>query len=344
MDFQHIREYTRALVALYVEDDADMRESTSELFESYFKSIDTAEDGKAGYEKYIEYQNDNDKFYDIVITDINMPGQSGIEMIRKIQAQNIAQPVLIISAHTEPHHLLDAIDLNVASFIVKPLNLDKLLQALHKTSKLVVEQNLMELYQSETEKETVELNRTNRQLLEEIERLKNTTPSSQDDVSTNTALHVKRNKRQNRSVQEVQNALLDKQPFLIDDMTEMTLTLEDIDQVLNLYATGNLELNNFSIRVGERIKHYGGILGYYDAFLSLSDHISDLGQIIEYEAFSGSEKEVQTFTKFLQNFCNTLQQWQEQLPNVSLQNLNDFDDSISSDIIAMKALWRVNGK
>ena len=343
MDFQLIREYTRTLVALYVEDDRNMRESTSELFESYFKEIHTAEDGNAGYEKYVAYHTRTGDYYDLVIADINMPGQSGIEMIRQMQLLHKSQPIMIVSAHTESHYLLDAIDLDVASFVVKPLNLEKLLQALHKTSKFVVEQQMMELYQNETEKESVALNHTNRLLQEEIETLKSNATVSHNEVSKPSE-QVKVKKNEERAIDEVQNASFDEQiQFLIaDDITEMTLMLEDIDQALASYQTHLSSLEEFSKRVGERLKHYGATLAYYEAFYTLSERIRELGQILEYEAFPGSENEARQFSEFLQSFCNTLKQWQEHLPESSLQNLHDFDDSISSDIATMKGFWRVN--
>ncbi|MGB5918147.1 response regulator [Arcobacter sp.] len=64
---------------------------------------------------------------DIIISDINMPGMSGLEMYKKLNDQNIKVPIILASAFSEPKYFIEAIKLKVKNFIVKPINIDNLL-------------------------------------------------------------------------------------------------------------------------------------------------------------------------------------------------------------------------
>ncbi len=75
------------------------QKETSELFNYFFNSIDLASNGEDGLEKYLSYYEQTTKFYDIVITDINMPQINGIELSKQIYTYNNLQPILVISAH-----------------------------------------------------------------------------------------------------------------------------------------------------------------------------------------------------------------------------------------------------
>ena len=96
-NFQIIEDFGRTLTVLYVEDNEMVRESTSDMLHEYFKHIDTANDGVEGLQQYKEYHTDNKRYYDIVITDINMPNMNGIEMIEQILELREEQQVVIIS-------------------------------------------------------------------------------------------------------------------------------------------------------------------------------------------------------------------------------------------------------
>ena len=68
---------------------------------------------------------------DIIISDINMPGMSGLEMYKKLQDKDINIPIILTSAFSEPKYFIDAIKLKVKNFIVKPIEVDNLLKEIH---------------------------------------------------------------------------------------------------------------------------------------------------------------------------------------------------------------------
>jgi YesN/AraC family two-component response regulator len=121
--------YAQHLNILYVEDDERLREETVSLFEPFFKEIDTACDGEEGLKKY------NDKQFDIVITDINMPKMNGIEMISNIKEIDPEQKIIAISAHNESDILVQLIKAGVNSFILKPIIQSEVIEALYSISR-----------------------------------------------------------------------------------------------------------------------------------------------------------------------------------------------------------------
>jgi len=69
---------------------------------------------------------------DLVVTDIDMPEMNGLELVKSLKQQ----PVFIfVSAHKE--YASDGFDLDVADFILKPLQIERLLRALDKAGKMI---------------------------------------------------------------------------------------------------------------------------------------------------------------------------------------------------------------
>jgi len=145
-----LKRLTKNLNILYVEDEENSREQLCEIFHLLFNSTDTAFDGEDAFEKF------NQKEYDILITDINMPRMGGLELIRKVKIENPQQNIIIISAHNNPHYLIEAIDLGVDNFIMKPLRIEQLNHALEKVAHIIYSHKLMERYSQNLEEEVEE--------------------------------------------------------------------------------------------------------------------------------------------------------------------------------------------
>ena len=111
---------------LYAEDEVGVRQNVSEMLSLFFKRVYLAKDGIEAYELFLE------KRPDLIITDIKMPLMDGIELAKKIREREPKAQILIISAHTEVDYMLDAIELSLVRYIVKPITETKLIDALDK--------------------------------------------------------------------------------------------------------------------------------------------------------------------------------------------------------------------
>ena len=142
---------------LYVEDNQMVRESTCYIFEEFFQNIDTAENGYDGLQKYQEYYDENSKYYDIVITDINMPKLNGIEMIKAIHKLNNEQHIVVISAHNESHYLMDLINMGVSNFVLKPIEINHFQEVIFRVTSAIEDKQKLESHHSDIEAINVKL-------------------------------------------------------------------------------------------------------------------------------------------------------------------------------------------
>ncbi|MFK5976590.1 MAG: response regulator [Sulfurovum sp.] len=111
------------LKVLFVEDSEMVRESTYDILSEFFTHVDIAINGKEGLQQYIDFHKGNNSFYDIVITDINMPKMNGIEMIEHIFVANSKAHIIVMSAHDESKYLLKLINMGISNFILKPIEI-----------------------------------------------------------------------------------------------------------------------------------------------------------------------------------------------------------------------------
>lgn len=113
---------------LYIEDDEITKEQISIFLQSQCKKLYTASNGQEGYELFIKYKPD------IIITDIEMPKLNGIDMLKKVRKVSLSTQMIIISAYIKPQYLLEAVNLQLTQYIIKPISLEKIIDALKLSS------------------------------------------------------------------------------------------------------------------------------------------------------------------------------------------------------------------
>ncbi|CAM3887833.1 response regulator transcription factor [Arcobacter cloacae] len=111
---------------LCVEDEFGIRQTIVNTLKYYFKDVYEASDGTEGFELYEYYKPK------IVITDIEMRNGNGVELVKKIRENDFETMIIMLTAYSTEEYLMDLINLNVNHYILKPLNLKKLSQALEK--------------------------------------------------------------------------------------------------------------------------------------------------------------------------------------------------------------------
>jgi len=116
MDIKSIKEELSSITLLYVEDNCDLREKNIEIFSYLFKSVKSATNGYEGLEIYKSFE------IDLVITDLNMPIMSGIEMLKRIKRLNRNQKSIVYSAYSEFEYYSKLKEINVDKFIKKPIS------------------------------------------------------------------------------------------------------------------------------------------------------------------------------------------------------------------------------
>ena len=128
---------------LYIEDDEVTRKYTHSILSEFFDFIDVASDGQSGYDMFLDAEiaipdlgispSLHTQKYDLVITDIKMPKMDGIAFISKIRKICKETAIIVTSAHNDVEYMIETIRLGVNGYILKPIELNQLLDALAST-------------------------------------------------------------------------------------------------------------------------------------------------------------------------------------------------------------------
>ena len=114
------------ITLLYVEDDRDISEEIAFFLKKRVKKLLLAEDGEEGLKLFLKDRPD------IVVTDIQMPNMNGLDMSEKIRQEDRDVPIIVISAYNDTSFLNRSIELGIAGYITKPVNLAKMMDVLEK--------------------------------------------------------------------------------------------------------------------------------------------------------------------------------------------------------------------
>ena len=114
---------------LYIEDDKDIQEIYLSLLQEYINEIHCANDGEEGYEKYLKIKPD------IILLDINMPKIDGLTLAKKIREIDKDVKIIITTSYSDREKLLQAIELYLIKYILKPIEPHILKDALFKAIK-----------------------------------------------------------------------------------------------------------------------------------------------------------------------------------------------------------------
>ena len=126
MDHKAFAQKMRPYTILYVEDDLEVRVHIVEFLQRYVKEVYACSSSEEGLTLYAKYQPD------ILLLDINLGGMSGIEMASIIRQNDEKVRILISTAYTNKEFMLQAIELSLTRYLVKPVTSEELVKALEK--------------------------------------------------------------------------------------------------------------------------------------------------------------------------------------------------------------------
>lgn len=97
-----------------------------------FHHVSYAVDGEEGIEMYQQRE------YDIVITDIEMPNKNGLEMIEEIRKVNPDQQIIVTSGYDDVKYLMPLINMGIDRFHIKPFDRKDFLLSIYKITMAVL--------------------------------------------------------------------------------------------------------------------------------------------------------------------------------------------------------------
>ena len=70
---------------------------------------------------------------DMIVSDVRMPGQSGLDLLRRVREDKPELPFLLVTAYADVREAVDALKLGAVDYLAKPVDLDELLAAVRDT-------------------------------------------------------------------------------------------------------------------------------------------------------------------------------------------------------------------
>jgi DNA-binding response OmpR family regulator len=111
---------------LVVDDEASIRDLLSKTLALAEYDVDTAPDGRSALERVRQIA------YDLVITDLKMPGIDGLTVVREAKRLKPTLPIIIITAYSTESSAIEAINLGVSGYLTKPFRIPKILSTAAK--------------------------------------------------------------------------------------------------------------------------------------------------------------------------------------------------------------------
>jgi DNA-binding NtrC family response regulator len=104
-----------------------------------------------------------------VLSDITMPGLTGLELLSKVRRQNIAAPFIFLTGNSSSDSLIKAVRLGATDFILKPFELDDLDRVIRRVSAMAsrfeqIDELLRSIGQDVAPKTHAEINDLRRQI------------------------------------------------------------------------------------------------------------------------------------------------------------------------------------
>jgi two-component system NtrC family response regulator len=122
---------TASRKVLLIDDDVSLRRVTEYSLQSAGFHVYSAADGKQGL---VLFREDHP---DVVITDIQMPGLSGYEVLQQIKAERPETPVIVVTAYSSVEKAVLAMKQGAHDYLAKPFSRDELVIVVNKAFSLL---------------------------------------------------------------------------------------------------------------------------------------------------------------------------------------------------------------
>ena len=126
MDKKELINKMKYCTVLYVEDELNVRKHIVEYLNRYFKKIYVSDNVEDALDLYKIYKPN------IVLLDINLPGMNGIDFAILIRKSDSKTRIIMTTAYTNKEFMIQAIELDLTRYLVKPVTGEDLFSATQK--------------------------------------------------------------------------------------------------------------------------------------------------------------------------------------------------------------------
>ncbi|MEA1915379.1 MAG: response regulator transcription factor [Campylobacterota bacterium] len=130
----------KELTVLYAEDDLETQSNYNIILEQYFKYVYLASNGEEALRLYTQHKPD------VVLLDVSMPLIDGLEVAKTIRKTDKETRILMFTAHSERERLLQAVNLHLDEYLLKPVDIEEFQNILLKLNSELVQSHIMKLH------------------------------------------------------------------------------------------------------------------------------------------------------------------------------------------------------
>lgn len=312
-----LKEQAGSLNILYVEDEAMLRDSMQNTLEKFFKNTFGASNGQEAFEIFKKED------IDLVITDINMPIMSGIELIQSIHKFTSKEPIIIVlSAHNESKLLTNLINMGINNFINKPLDKAFLINTLYKACTTINDKKLLAEYEIKLQNELEAMERKNR-ILEQ--KLKQLAVQTNKNVSAEKQTTEKKEKRDVVAHSDYYSTLM------MDDKDELEDLSIELDNFIAIMFQNEKLHSDYIDKLSNVYKKYASVLNNYQEFFEVASLIYDLSESM----LNLKEKFMQDISQtgiYFESLQLTLENFRQNVWNKEAKNPMFYNASLKNDI------------
>ena len=245
----------KTITLLYVEDEDGIRAQELKAYSKLFKKVFSCKDGLDAYNEYLANKDE----IDIIVTDINMPNMTGLELIQKIHPISDI-PFIFTTAYSDIDYMKTAINLGATKYITKPINIKTVIEDIqeavveYRKNKNVhtIATKLIEKSKN-TDSEISKLTKKKEILQKELELYKNITKNHTSKISiSKNALIIEVDDSFCKMFQYKKEAILDENISIIassvsDNIIFQKLMLESLYEKKFKTSNHNIKLADGSI-------------------------------------------------------------------------------------------------
>ena len=116
---------------LVVDDETQISRVLKTTLSSQGYEVKTAKDGESGFDAALDWNPD------LIVTDVSMPGMSGIELCRAVRERSQV-PIIVLSVRGEEKSKIEALDAGADDYVTKPFSVNELLARVRANLRRVV--------------------------------------------------------------------------------------------------------------------------------------------------------------------------------------------------------------
>ena len=115
---------------LVVDDDESVARALQRVLSAHGRDVVIARDGQAAIELLMTRR------FDMVLSDIQMPRMSGVDLLSVVRAYDLDVPVVLMTGDPKIETAIEAVSLGALQYLVKPVPNDVLFKAVDRASRL----------------------------------------------------------------------------------------------------------------------------------------------------------------------------------------------------------------